>query len=388
MHIVQVNPIGEYYSPVSGGAVASVIMHFTTQLLRRGHQVSVLSGDNGDAFYPIGNVVPMPPAERRKLSFLRRRLSALRYKLSEWDFHFYDIYQAGVTRAIRGLVTTPDVIIVHNDLIAPQYLRRLAPNAIILVWLHNENRTRQSSLKPTVDATDCFVCVSDYIQSWTTQHHPVPADKITTIVNGADVEAFRPRSELKPANGVPRVLFLGRIDPNKGPDLVVDACAALKARGIGTHLTVAGSVWFYNHDDAMADPYFRSLTQKMKHADADYRGHVVRKDVPDLVREHDVVCVLSRSNDPCPLVPLEAMAGGCAVLASSRGGLPQSCGGAAVFCDPDKLDTVIEGLASLVTDTTSLIAHKERCLAHAARNNWGDRADQFEALLARIARRS
>ena len=92
-------------------------------------------------------------------------------------------------------------------------------------------------------------------------------------------------------------------------------------------LTVAGGLWFYGHGDEMNDPYFRLLKSKMDAAEASCLGHVVRAEVPELIRDHDVVCVLSRSQEPFSLVALEAMASGCAVIASNRGGLPEACGG-------------------------------------------------------------
>ncbi|MGA2163148.1 MAG: hypothetical protein ABSH36_01610, partial [Solirubrobacteraceae bacterium] len=52
----------------------------------------------------------------------------------------------------------------------------------------------------------------------------------------------------------PRVLFLGRIDPNKGPDIAADAVATLRAEGLQVKLTVAGGLWFYGHGREMEDP--------------------------------------------------------------------------------------------------------------------------------------
>src|SRR5205823_230809 len=99
----------------------------------------------------------------------------------------------------------------------------------------------------------------------------------------------------------------------------------------------------------MANPYFRALHAKMESANARYIGHVNRPDVPSVIRDHDIVFLLARSNDPCPLVMFEAMASGCAVLASNRGGIPQGCGNGAILVDPDDFEGVVQALRPLIS---------------------------------------
>jgi len=176
----------------------------------------------------------------------------------------------------------------------------------------------------------------------------------------------------------PRVLFLGRIDPNKGPDIAADAVAALRAEGLRLSLTVAGGLWFYGHGREMEDPFFNSFNTKMEAAGADYRGHVPRARVPELVRAHDIVCVLSRSEEPFGLVALEAMASGCAVIASRRGGLPEACGGAAMLVDPDDFPAVTDALRRLVTDPALLRRTKRQSVERAARAPWAGCAQLLE----------
>ena len=387
MHICQINPLGEFYSPISGGAVATVIMETSRELIRRGHEVSVLSVACNDAFYSVGRVIKLPAVGRGNLSFLQRRLSALRRKIHGWDWHFYEFYRANIAAALRSLPTPPDVVIVHNDLVSPRYLKKYAPRAKIIVWLHNENRTNQKSLAPTVSQTDAFICVSDFIRDWTARNHSIPPPKLHTILNGVNTDTFQPRAELG-TNHFIHALYLGRIDPNKGPDLAVDAAGMLAKQGVPIAMTVIGGLWFFNRgEDEMADPFFRSLKDKMSAAGTDYRGHVTRPDIPSLVRQQDIVCVLSRSNEPCGLVPLEAMASGCAVVASNRGGLPQVCGDAAILVNPE-IDPVVEALKLLTTNPAALLERKQRSLEHARRNTWSSRVDQLEPLLKNLGGRN
>jgi len=134
----------------------------------------------------------------------------------------------------------------------------------------------------------------------------------------------------------------------------------------------------------MNDPYFRTLKEKMDAVNAQYLGYVTRPKVPNIVREHDVAFVLSRSNEPFGLVSLEAMASGCAVIASNRGGLPEACGGAAMLVDPDEPDAVVKLLRKLARDSDLLNVWKQRAVSHASRASWDTVGDKLNSVLCQM----
>jgi glycosyltransferase involved in cell wall biosynthesis len=111
---------------------------------------------------------------------------------------------------------------------------------------------------------------------------------------------------------------------------------------------------------------------------------VTRENVPAVVRRHDVAFVLSRSNEPFGLVSLEAMASGCAVIASNRGGLPEACGGSAMLVDPDEPDAVVKLLRKLSRDTDLLNVWKQRSISHAARASWETVGDKLNSVLGQM----
>lgn len=381
MNICFLNMPIEYYSPVSGGAISTIIMQSAQALIARGHQVSVLTITGEGQSYDIGRVVSIDAKQRDDLSFLQRRLSSLRGKRAGYDWPYYEYYRASSMKALQALTPAPDAVFVFNDLVTPQYIRRVLPRTRILSWLQNECRTRQNDLSATLAATEKFLTCSRYIQDWTSRTHNIALDKFEVVLSGVDLEAFHPRAAFMEAPETVRVLCIGRIDPNKGPDIAADAVTQLRAEKLPVSLTVAGGLWFYGHGNEMEDPFFRTLKSKMESAQADYRGHVVRQDVPALVREHDVACVLSRSNEPFGLVTLEAMASGCAVVASNRGGLPEACGDSATLLDPDDFAGVVEALRRLVVDPAFLRSQKEKAVQHAAGASWAGVAEKLEWIL-------
>ncbi len=378
MNIVFLNMPIEYYSPTCGGAVSTIIMETSRELIARGHDVTVLTAVNGEPVHKVGNVVPIDARKGERLSLLERKISGLRQRIHRWDWPRYEYYREEFTAALSRLPSAPDAVIVFNDLVTQRFVEAICPDAARLVWLQNECRTNQRSPAASFEAVDTFLSCSAHIARWTQQTHGIPAEKFIVVHSGVNLQTFRPRDDYRAARSPIKAIFIGRIDPNKGPDLAADAVAKLRDEGLDVELTIAGGLWFYDHGNEMEDPYFRDLKTKAERAGAQLIGHVVRADVPALIREHDISFVLSRSNEPFGLVVLESMASGLAVIASNRGGLPEACGGAAMLVDPDDFGSIVKALRELVTSPQRLAEMKERAVERASRASWAGCAQAIE----------
>lgn len=368
MHFCFLNMPIEFYSPVSGGAISTIIMNTARCLEGLGHRVSVITRMDQNPTYDVGEVVPLTPCGREDLSWWQRRLSGLRWRFNTWDWPFYDYYRGAFEKALRHM--QPDVVVAFNDLVSPCHLRDATPQARVLVWLQNEQRTRLRNVSATARATDAFLACSGYIKSWTNRTHRIDNTQIHTVPSGVDLQTFHPRAGYLKSPPSIRVLFVGRLDPNKGPDLAIDAVSRLRSEGLPVTISIAGAAWFYRRTNESEDPYLLALQLKMADAGAQALGHVPRSQIAEVFRAHDIVCVLSRSNEPFGLVVLEAMASGCAVIASNRGGLPEACGGAAELVDPDDDAAVVGALRALVTNPAELQRAKQTGLQRALLASW------------------
>jgi glycosyltransferase involved in cell wall biosynthesis len=381
MNICFLLPPTERYSPISGGSIAIKTMQMAQRLISRGHDVTVLAPAGEDATYSVGRVVPIQSPSPESLPALPKAISRWRRKLMRWDWLYYEYYLRSARRALRRMEKRPGAVLIFNDLVTPRWVKRWLPTAKVVCMLSSECVTRQKGIRKTISAVHKFAAVSGYIRDWTIQRYAIPADKIVTIPSGADLETFRPRPSYLSSASPIKVLFLGRIDPAKGPDLAADAVEKLRAEGVPITLTVAGGRWLYDQENGTEDAYFTDLRQKMAAAAAEYLGHVPRPDVPGLVRRHDIACVLSRGNDPMPLTLFEAMASGLAVLASERGGIPEACDGAAWMVNVDEFGAIVGALRSLATIGPVLNEYKRRSIARAARATWDMSVDALERML-------
>jgi glycosyltransferase involved in cell wall biosynthesis len=135
------------------------------------------------------------------------------------------------------------------------------------------------------------------------------ASQYRVIHNGIDLERFA--AEPSPVGG--RVLFLGRLAPQKRPDLAIHAFAEVRRRRPQTRLEVAA--------DGPLRARAEALVETLGLGDAvSFLGQ--RDDVPTLLARAQ--CTLLTSDyEGLPLAVLESMAAGVPVVATRVGGIPE-----------------------------------------------------------------
>jgi glycosyltransferase involved in cell wall biosynthesis len=82
------------------------------------------------------------------------------------------------------------------------------------------------------------------------------------------------------------------------------------------------------------------------------------------------------------LPPLEAMHCGCPVIVSDRASLPEVCGDAAVYCDPDDPADIARQLRLVLTSSELRRELREAGFARARSFGWQRSAEQLNELLA------
>lgn len=139
-----------------------------------------------------------------------------------------------------------------------------------------------------------------------------PADII--IPHGIDIDTYTP--SVKQPSDTLNIGVFGRIRPSKGIDLLIDAIIPVLKNHPHVKLNICGET------TPKFQPYLNDQKQKITTAglenQVNYLGKVTFAELPNLYRNTDIVCAVSR-NEGYGLTPLEAMASGAAVLTSEAG---------------------------------------------------------------------
>jgi glycosyltransferase involved in cell wall biosynthesis len=85
------------------------------------------------------------------------------------------------------------------------------------------------------------------------------------------------------------------------------------------------------------------------------------------------------------LPPLEAMACGCPVVASDAASLPEVCGGAAAYVDPNDPMQIADTVTQVIEDAALRLSLQERGREHVAKFRWVDAAVRWFHLLGELS---
>jgi glycogen(starch) synthase len=120
-----------------------------------------------------------------------------------------------------------------------------------------------------------------------------------------------------------RILFLGRLEQRKGIKTIVEAFPKLLERNPGAELTLVGRDTPNIDGWASAKAYMMDAFERAGCADkVHFKDYVPLDQLPAFFHSHDVVWVPSMY-DNFPIISLEAMACGKAVVVADSGGLPE-----------------------------------------------------------------
>jgi D-inositol-3-phosphate glycosyltransferase len=188
---------------------------------------------------------------------------------------------------------------------------------------YNENETelRIESEAAILKGVDRVICATEQERAFIRQLYGADAEKVTVIPLGVDLERFQPlaKQAARDALGLKNeriVLFVGRLEPLKGVDILINAAAMIESDVDCSVLIVGG--------DESSDAQVQELRDLARANGIEHRvafvGAVDHEQLPLYYNAADV-CVVPSHYESFGLVAIEAMASGVPVVASRVGGL-------------------------------------------------------------------
>ena len=235
-----------------------------------------------------------------------------------------------------------------------------------------------------VEESDLLIANTDAEAAQLVDWYGAKPDKVRTIAPGVDLEVFHPaaRADCRRALGLSEdalvLLFVGRLQPLKAPDVLIRAAAAMieadPALASRLQVIVVGAP----SGTGLADPDgLRTLAGDLGLAGAvRFEPPAAREQLADFYRAADLTVVPSY-NESFGLVALESQACGTPVVAAAVGGLPTAVvdGVTGALVEGHRTNDWADVLGSLLGDGERRAAMAVKARGHAEQFSWRHTAD-------------
>lgn len=310
--------------------------------------------------------------EIRRIPFVARRLHKLvqlvagRFGRGAPYFTSRLYYREYFSQVARDLtVSRPDVVHLPVQAQFASLFKRVLPGLKVVVHAHQDELAKLDLdlLRRDLADVDAVATVSDFVTERARARLPELAARVQTIGNGVDVIRFSPaprahESHCEHRRRPVRLLYVGRIAPDKGVHLLTATADRLIREGIPLELTLIGKPGLMPYDvlsrllggdpqalQAVQEYYGRSLRTwlskevlrqgrsycetlraRLSPAAAARMRFVGTVSLPALIRAYrraDLLVLPSIWQESYGLPVAEAMSCGVPVLASATGGVPE-----------------------------------------------------------------
>lgn len=192
---------------------------------------------------------------------------------------------------------------------------------------------------------DAVYSSSDCSADWCAREYGLARAQIPRLHTGVDLKLFRPLPVAKASR--PTVVFVGKLVPNKGVELLVDAACRLAADIPGLHLRLLG-----RSEAVLVEALRGKVAARGLEAMLDLPGPVAREQLPDHLARAHVFAAPSQYEGGPGFVYLEAMGCGLPVIACSGSGAAEAVahGESGLLLPPGDLEALVAALRRLLGD--------------------------------------
>src|SRR5271166_4626887 len=236
---------------------------------------------------------------------------------------------------------------VHNrGRVFRRLAQRLGPGIRLCLYLHNDPQSMEGlrasfERAQLLDRASLVYCLSSYIRDRFIDGLEGPLERVVVLPNGmAPLSAERPPRQKS-------IIFVGRLIPEKGVEELFEALRRIARELPDWRAVIIGRAprrHQARYQRAIAELTAiwgerLSLMNSLPHAE-----------VMQAFASAAIAVVPSRWQEPFGRTALEALAAGCAVIASRSGGIPEIVGQAGLLLDAVTPDAIADAILALASD--------------------------------------
>jgi len=224
-----------------------------------------------------------------------------------------------------------------------------------------------------VALADAIICVSESTRSDLLRYYEADPRRVFTVHSGIGITAA-PGAVI---DGLPEkyILFVSTIEPRKNLDVLLDAFARLRARGVyDGALVVAGRVGWKSE----------RMVHRLRGAGIHHLDYVTAGQLAAIYKKADLF-VFPSIYEGFGFPLLEAMSHGVATIAARSSSLPEIGGDASLYFDPRSATELEQAMERVLRDPSLKSALIQRGIERAAHFRWADAAAKTLEVLRRVA---
>ena len=236
-----------------------------------------------------------------------------------------------------------------------------------------------------IKKADRIICISDFIRHEATALFGFPEEKLVTIYLGVDHDIFKPYPppelpEVRNRYRLPPqfILFVGSIEPRKNLKGLLHAYKEFGNNFREEFKLVLAGFQGWKNEEVMG------MIRKME-GSVQYLGYVPQIDLAKIYNLASIF-VYPSFYEGFGLPPLEAMACGCPVVVSKAASLPEVCGDAAYYVDPEEVTSIAGGISKVLSNEELRASQIKKGIAHADGFRWEKSAFQHLHIFEEVFR--
>ena len=250
------------------------------------------------------------------------------------------------------------LIEIHNRPHLINYIFKKVIDIPIILFLHNDPQTMKETKtvkqrKKILSQVKLILCVSNFIKEKFLDGIDDCHDKVLILYNGVTRFAKSFPSKKK------SVLFVGRIVPDKGVHLYVNAVSQTAKKFPGWTFYIIGST--HLGENTLFSKFSKLVVDKFNKIgkQAKYSGFLNFSKVQKIMQSASIIVIPSTWAEPYGLVVSEAMSNGIAIITSNVGGIPEVLNEGGILIENINEEKIIKELIKLMNNPKKLKSYQK-----------------------------